>query len=360
MLYNELKKRNLPPLKSREEMKEIIQRDLFGYMPTVDYTLSASEPKIIEGRYNEGNSNLSKVDITITIDGKSHTFPICRLFHLDGKKRPLIIVNNFHRMTESIYFPIEELSEYDVDYIQVCYKDITSDDGDFSTGIAPLLLPNGQDTDTTCGKIGLWAWTASRILDYALTLDNVDKDNVMIAGHSRLGKTALFTAMCDERFKYAFSNAAGCAGDSLYRGNSGFLRGEDRFLTGELISDIYSAFPYWFCKNYSRFVKTNIPDTFDQHYLIASICPRYVIIGSCDLDPWADPKSQQLCALAGAKAWENANLSGLVGANSEFLQPPSNALDGHVGYFIIQSLHFLSRHSWHNALAFIEKHRNEK
>ena len=80
MLYNELKKRNLPPLKSREEMKEIIQRDLFGYMPTVDYTLSASEPQIIEGRYNEGNSNLSKVDITITIDGKSHTFPICRLF----------------------------------------------------------------------------------------------------------------------------------------------------------------------------------------------------------------------------------------------------------------------------------------
>lgn len=360
MLNLELEKRNLPALKSREEMKEIIQRELFGYIPSPSYTITASEPRFIEKRFCNGTVHLSSVDLTITVKDKSHTFPICRLFHTDGKKRPLVIVNNFHRMTESIYFPIEEMSEYDCDFIQFCYKDVTSDDGDFSTGIAPLVLPNGQDSPTTCGKIGLWAWSASRVLDYALTLDNVDANNVMIAGHSRLGKTALFTACIDERFKYAFSNAAGCAGDALYRGNDGLFRGENKYQSGELISDIVKTFPYWFCKNYHRYAKTNIPDVFDQHYLLASICPRYVLIGSCSLDAWADPKSQQLCALACSKAWENAKMSGLVGANERYLQPGESALCGHVGYFKIQGMHFLSRHSWKNAIEFIEKHKDEK
>ena len=36
-----------------------------------------------------------------------------------------------------------------------------------------------------------------RVMDYALTLPGTDADNVAILGHSRLGKTALVTAMMD-------------------------------------------------------------------------------------------------------------------------------------------------------------------
>ena len=56
---------------------------------------------------------------------------------------------------------------------------------------------------------------------YALTLDGTDCKNVAILGHSRLGKTALFTGMMDERFTHVFSNNAGCAGDAIARGGTG-------------------------------------------------------------------------------------------------------------------------------------------
>lgn len=358
MLYEELKKRDLPPLPSREQIKETIQRELFGYLPKAECKVSASNPTVVEARYNCGQVVHSYVDLTLSLDTGSHTFRVDRFLHNDGKKRPLILLNNIHPADSSSYFAKEELCEYDVDYLVFCYKSITSDDGDFSTGLAPLLLPNGQSSDTDCGKIGIWAWAAMRVLDYGLTLDGTDKSNVGIVGHSRLGKTAAFTAMMDERFKFTFSNAAGCAGDSLARGNSGFGRTKipdhDK---GELISDIITNFPYWFCKNYRRHAVTNIPEGFDQHFLIASIAPRYVMIGSCDLDPWADPQSQQLCALAAGKAWEDLGLDGLVGGAERYLDSNEGLIDGHVGYFKIHSMHFLSRHSWKWFLSFVEKHR---
>ena len=358
MLKAELKKRELPSLRSREEMMDILQSEVYGYLPSADYTISVSEATTVEKRYACGNVMHSYVHLTIHLATGEHTFRMDRLLHNDDQKRPLILLNNFHPNGTSCYFPIEELSESEADYLYVYYGDVTSDDADFSTGLAPLLLPNGQETDTTCGKIGIWAWASMRVIDYALTLPGTDPNNIGIAGHSRLGKTALFTAMLDTRIRFVLSNAAGCTGDALAHGNSGLGRTERTSKLGELISDITKNFPYWFCKKYRTYAEKNISDTFDQHFLLAAIAPRYVMVGSCDLDAWADPKSQQLCALAAGEAWESMGLSGLVGSD-RYLEPNNALTDGHVGYFLIHSLHFLSRHSWRYFLEFIEKHKSE-
>ena len=67
----------------------------------------------------------------------SHTFPVHRLLHQDGKKRPVIVFINIDKHVPDKYFPIEEITEQEFDIITYCYTDITSDDGDFTTGIAP-------------------------------------------------------------------------------------------------------------------------------------------------------------------------------------------------------------------------------
>ncbi len=359
MLSQELKKRNLPPLRTREEMKEIMQREVYGYLPDVPFRFEVTEPTMIDDRYCCGEVAFSYVDMTVFVGENSHTFRIDRLMHTDGRKRPLIIVNNFHSMENSHYFPREEMSEYDVDYLLFCYKDVSSDDGDFSTGLAPMLLPDGQAKDTTCGKIGIWAWAAMRVLDYAMTLPSTDEKNIMISGHSRLGKTALYTGMLDERFSFVFSNAAGCAGDSIAHGSTGKL-GEhiDRHMKqrGENIADIVENFPYWFCKNYYKYTQNNISDDFDQHYLLAAIAPRNVLVGACSHDYWADTESQQLCCLAASEMWQNYGFDGMEDTQT-FAQAGEALLDGRVGFFKIYSKHFFSRHSWKRCIEFMEKHK---
>lgn len=51
VLYKELERRKLPPLKSRDEMKEIMQREVYGYLPDVPYTWSVSDATEVESRY---------------------------------------------------------------------------------------------------------------------------------------------------------------------------------------------------------------------------------------------------------------------------------------------------------------------
>ena len=355
-MKNQLIKRELPSIPSREEIIDILQREEYGYLPRVDFSVSYSEPELVYGLFDKGNVEHTFITLTVNANERSHSFRVDRLLHKDGKKRPTVILNNFHPIYASRYFAIEEISEMDIDVISVVYTDACSDDGDFENGLAPLLLPNGQDTDTTCGKIGIWAWTNMRLVDYALTLPTTDESNIGVMGHSRLGKTALFTGMLDERIKFVFSNAAGCAGDAIARGNSGFDRGEDKFATGELISDITERFPYWFCKNYFKYAKTDIPDGFDQHFLLASIAPRYLLVGSCSLDMWADPVSQQLCVLSASEAWEKKGLEGVIGCDTP-VTPGTAWLDGHLGFFMIDAHHYLSRHSWRRFYEFIMKHK---
>ncbi len=364
MLKQELLNRNLPPLLSREEMIEIMQREEYGYLPENDFQWSVSNEKIIERRFAKGNVVHSCVDFTLTNKNGSHTFPVHRLLHQDDKKRPVILCINIDKHVPDKYFPIEEIAEQEFDIITYCYKDITSDDTDFTTGIAPLVFPNGRQNNTDCGKIGLWGFANMRVLDYVLTLPNTDSKNVAILGHSRLGKTALFTGMMDERFSFVLSNNAGCGGDAIARGGSGLpdengnYKVEKEF-RGEIISNLTTVWAAcWFCENYKKHGDSNYGDNFDQHYVLASIAPRNVCVNAAELDYWADQKSEQLCCMAAAEAWEKMGLYGMQECD-HYLTGGEKLLEGNVGFFMSPTMHFLSRHAWQGYMEFMRKHLNK-
>lgn len=360
MLKQELSKRNLPPLKSREEMIEILQREEYGYLPKNDFEWSVSNHKIADRRLVKGEVIYSTVDFTLTNKNGSHTFPIHQFLHSDGQKHPTIL--HIAGRYPGNFVPEEEIVEQGFNLIIYVFGDITSDNGDFTTGIAPLVFPNGRQNGTDCGKIGLWAFANMRVLDYLLTLDCVDEKNVAIVGQSRLGKTSLVTAMLDERFTFALSNNAGCSGDTLSRGNSGLPDTDGNFAVekeyrGETLAKITQVFPYWFCDNYLKYAEQNYGTDFDQHFVLASIAPRNVCVTSAELDYWADQKGEQLCCLAASEAWEKLGLVGLQECD-HYLAPDEKLLNGNVGYSMTPTTHFLSRHAWHNYMEFMRINRH--
>jgi len=363
----DLKRRALPKLLSREKMVEILQKNEYGYIPDIEYSVEVSEPVTVEKRYCAGAVQHSYVNMTISTEFASHTFRINRMLHVDGTVNPFFINITFSPNTPNSYYPAEEVADNGFDVLTVAYEDITTDDNDFSNGIAKVLLKDGQRNGTDCGKIMMWAWVISRILDYAYTLPMLDKKHAAVVGHSRLGKTALVASMMDTRFRYAFSNNSGCSGAGVARGAEGLEKHNYDFdisqlhtynfdyTKSETIRDIVRMFPFFFCKNYFKYTEPNIPDAFDQHYLIASIAPRFAYVASASGDLWASPDSEFISCVAASEAYEELGFKGIL---CEENMPGDDVVypDGRIGYHRRIGPHFLSRHDWARFMAFIKLH----
>lgn len=294
MWYKRLEELDLPELLSKEEMLDILQREEYGYIPKKPEKINwvIDETFVCGPYYCASKASIKKIFAVCSINGKEFSFPF--YFSLPSKegKHPFFININFRDNIPDLYLPAEELNDNGFAFFTFCHNDVTSDNGDFTNGLASVLFEEGKRTETDCGKIAMWAWAAQCIMDYAETLSDVlDLDKAIVCGHSRLGKTALLAAATDERFRFCYSNDSGCSGAAISRNKQ-----------GERISNICANYPYWFCENYKKYANKEDKMPFDQHFLIASISPSFVCVGSASNDLWADPESEMLSCIAASKA----------------------------------------------------------
>lgn len=344
MLSEMLKERQLPKLLPREQMLDILQREIYGTMLKKPESLTFQVTENVINNFCAGKAVCSKVIANCIINGKAFSFPFYAVLPTDGEKHPFFIHINFRDCVPDRYMPTEELIDNGFAVLSFCYEDITADNGDFTDGLAGILYGEGNRGNEGAGKIAMWAWAAQRVMDFAQTREGVlDLEAAVVCGHSRLGKTALLTAATDVRFTYCYSNDSGCSGAAVTRDKA-----------GETVKAICTAFPYWFCENYQKYMDNEQNMPFDQHYLVASIAPRKVLIGSASEDTWADPVSEFLCCAAAAPAFEKGFVceDGLPEIGDEFF-------GGDIGYHLRKGLHYFSREDWQKLIKFVNMHRGK-
>ncbi len=340
-----LKDRNIPQLRSREEMLAVLLEEEYGQLPPKPDKVTFEEAGKIHPSISAGRATCDKVIAHCEIGGKTFDFPFAAILPKDGKQHPFFVHINFTDRIPDRYQPTEELVDNGFAVLTVCYKDVTSDDGNMTDGLAGVLFADGKRSPNDPGKIAMWAWAAQRLLDYAETRsDCLDMSCAIVAGHSRLGKTALLASATDTRFAFAYSNNSGCSGAALSRGKQ-----------GETVAKIYNRFPYWFCENYGKYADHEDAIPFDQHYLLASIAPRFVCVGSATEDAWADPISEYLCCVAAKEAFE-----GDFSHPDRLPNPDETFLQGRIGYHLRTGTHYFCRPDWHRLIEFVNLHKNEK
>lgn len=348
-----LAERNLPSLKSREEMLDLLLTKEYGVLPPKpDKTEWTVEPNALPhgfcAEFCSGNASVSRVTAKMTLGDKTFSFPFYAAIPRKEGKIPFIVSINFHDAVPDIWMPTEEVMDNGFAVLSFCYTSVTSDNNDFTNGLAGVLYPDGTRGVQDAGKIAMWAWAAQRVLDYALTLDVLDENCCAVCGHSRLGKTALVAAATDERFTFCYSNDSGCSGAALSRGKD-----------GETKDRICHVFPFWFCEDYNAAPADPMLLPLDQHYLIASMAPRFVLVGSAEDDAWADPKSEYLSAAAASEAYTALGLSGLTPAEEV---PVHDVFlpEGRIGYHVRPGAHYFGRIDWNRLMQFMNLHRGEK
>ena len=325
----------------REEILDILRREEYGYSPQKPETVKGDVVEKIE-KVASGHATIERINIGFDTEKGEFSFPINFIYPNNKKNSPLFVLINFRPDVYDMYYPLEEIVDNGFALAVIHYKDVTSDDGDFTNGLAGMYSRNDPDTDW--GKISMWAFSASRVLDYLETREEIDKNNVAVIGHSRLGKTALWCSAQDERFKLAISNDSGCSGAAYER-----IKHEG----SEDLAFITKMFPFWFCGNFRKYVGREDERPFDQHFLLAASCPRYVAVGSASLDNWADQYSEQLSCIGASSAWKLFDRKGFVGTETP-AEIGDHFMEGDISYHLRDGVHFLGRGDWLNYMAYFK------
>jgi hypothetical protein len=331
--------------KRRKEILYLLCEEEYGLRPADPLEVYAEVNHVNEGSY-AGKVLEQNMTLSAKLENGTFSFPL-HFFKPKAVENPMTIVYiAFRSDIPDRYLPIEELTDEGFAIATFCYKDVATDQkGDFDSGLAGFLKKSDQRPANDTGKIMMWAWAASRAMDYLQTRDDIDHKNIGVMGHSRLGKTALVAAAYDERFAFCFPNNSGCSGDAITREKE-----------GERIQDITDVFPYWFCPNYKKYAGKEEELPFDQHFLVAAIAPRFVCAGTAIEDTWADPKSQYLSYVAADEVYKLLGKDGFIHPD-RMPEAGDTFHQGTLGFHLRSGTHYHSRYDWLKFFEFMRKHR---
>jgi hypothetical protein len=354
----------------RPELKKLFQHYMYGEFPPpvkVAANVEHTDPKALGGKATLKDITLSlggkhKLQLLLVVPNKrSGPAPVFVGLNFNGNHAVLPdkairlpttwmrggrkdVENNrateLGRGTELDTWAIEETIDHGFAVALVYYGDIEPDRTDLREGVQKVFQQG--DSPTAWGTIAAWAWGIQRVLDYLVTLPELDAAKIIVVGHSRLGKTALLAGAFDERIAIVMPHQAGMGGTAPSRG-----------IVGESVKRINTSFPHWFNGSYKLFNDAPEKLPFDQHCLVASCAPRPVLFTNAQEDSWANPDGQFEVLKAADPVYRFLGAGGMEAKSRPEL---GTLTDGTLGYWIRAGKHSMNRDDWRIFVGYAEKH----
>ncbi len=321
----------------REEILELFNKYIYGAIPHkfdgVDFHVTDNDD------YLAGKISMKTVTITVRNAGKSFLYPLYVYLPKEQElpvKTFLMINNRFQPGDElrhdNPFTSIEMVVNAGYGFAMFDCNFIACDENqNFYPGIMELF-PEETSGPEGFGVISAWSFAVMRAVDYLCEDQAVDNSGIIVIGHSRGGKTSLWSAVNDTRIACACVNCSGCTGTAIARRK-----------LGETIAKINGYCPHWFNGNYKQFNDREDELPVDQHMLVALVAPRHIQVASAVEDSWADPKGEYLSLVHAQPVFK---LFGFEGITDEFPVLDKLVLGDHMSYHIRQGKHDLSKLDW--------------
>ncbi len=363
----------------RKEILDLYKEQIFGHAPEFDPAHCTMSFELLEsGSALDGRAQRKQIAVHLKTEAATLRFVILLYVPQGLAAAPAFVNLNFHgnhtihddpailitdawvreadcsegnqasekgRGFSASRYALDDIIARGYALLTVYYGDLDPDFDDGAQNGLHGLFPGAPATvaaEARWGSIAAWSWGLRRVMDYCETDEQIDHQRVAVMGHSRLGKTALWTAALDERFALVISNNSGCGGAAL-----------SRRCYGETIGIINRQFTHWFCKNHRHYDENESALPLDQHMLIALQAPRPVYVASAVEDRWADPKGEFLSTYHAGELYQLLGKQALPQSEQPALNQP---LQTDMAYHIRDGVHDVTSFDWHAFLDFADKH----
>lgn len=322
--------------------KELLQKEIYGFLPKkpehLSFSLIDEDPLFAAGK-----ARLQNLEATLYDGERSFKFKFKAVIPKKHDKLPAFIYIDSENSAPNKFLPSEELADCGFAVFSFYYRDFAKDMPKFNDSISSFLGIN-RHFASAAGKLMLWAYAAMRIMDYAQSLEYIDKENIAVIGHSRLAEAALLAASFDERFNYAIAN---CPGKAVF-GDAGEENAFER----------KNRFPHWYAPGYSK-IRLNSDKRSPDNALLSLIVPRKLVIGAAENDLSADHEYEFLSAYSASKIYELYGLYGMYNIN-KIPNAPTLLDNGSICYHKRGGCEYLSREDWHVYMNYINKNKEKK
>ena len=361
--------------KRRAEIFKIFEHEVYGISPDWKGKIITAELSSDENALN-GTAIRKEIRLTLKNGSKEHSMTMLLMLPKLQKRAPVILGYNFNgnhtvtnekgielagvwprnistapviapettRGSSTEAWQVKEIISGGYGLATIYYGDVDPDfDDGFKNGVHGLY--DKQPESASWGSIAAWAWGLSRALDYLETVPEVDSKNVIVFGHSRLGKAALWAGATDKRFAGVISNDSGCGGAAL-----------SKRIFGETVGSINKSFPHWFCENFNKYNGKEELLPVDQHELLALIAPGPLYVASAEDDKWADPKGEFLSCVAASPVWKLFGKDGFPATEMPGVNAP---IKGSISYHIRTGGHDVTLYDWKQYIDFAGSLKNK-
>jgi len=370
----------------RKELVQTVAVTEYGCRPDKDYTVSwtlRSRETVLAG-----NAERLITDITVSTALGSHTFPLYTFLPKAAGKVPATVLicsqsrtlapqkmpegvsmedlpMIFARMKivmdgpmdmggprraldmavdmDNGHWPVPMMMEHGHAVSGFYATEAHPDDGNFTEGLATIFGTTRDRLEHEWGVLAVWAFAASCVMDYLLTIPEIDSKAIGVTGHSRCGKAALWAGVTDERFAWVMPNNSGCCGAAQLRGKH-----------GENMASINLLMPYWFAPAFGKYVGREQELPFDQHTVLALVAPRLLHVASGSTDFWADPVGEHHATVLASEVY---SLYGNPPMDAKFPNVNSPVEAGAIGYHLRQGPHLLTEYDWECLETHIRNYR---
>ena len=239
----------------KAELRRQVSHWMYGQFPPTPTNLRA----VVTGERKEGRATLRQVRLEFGPDHKA-TLRVELLIPEGKGPFPVFLTNHSHNRPW-VYTAVRR------GYIACIYH------------ATDPRYQNGDDSDKWLEVypgidfpvLARWAWAGSRVVDYLVTLPEVNKAQIGITGHSRNGKMALLAAAFDERIGAAVPSSGNSGeGDPWRFTSEPFANESIELLTG--------AQSHWFHPRLRFFSGREDKLPVDQNTLMALVAPRGLML----------------------------------------------------------------------------------